>query len=146
MQSRQITADVSQVTGPQNRSPLLVIGAGRANEGLRADWQAQLALVQREIGFRYIRFHGLLNDDMGVYKEDADGKPQYNFQYIDALYDALLALHIRPFVELSFMPSELASGPQTVFWYKEKRAAIKIQMEKMRAFHECAQRFPGPCS
>ena len=109
MQSRQITADVSQVTGPQNRSPLLVIGAGRANEGLRADWQAQLALVQREIGFRYIRFHGLLNDDMGVYKEDADGKPQYNFQYIDALYDALLALHIRPFVELSFMPSELAS-------------------------------------
>jgi xylan 1,4-beta-xylosidase len=95
-----------------------VIGAGRANEGLRADWQAQLALVQREISFRYIRFHGLLNDDMGVYNEDADGKPQYNFQYIDALYDALLALHIRPFVELSFMPSKLASGPQTVFWYK----------------------------
>jgi xylan 1,4-beta-xylosidase len=117
-QTRSITADVAKVTGPHSRSPLMVVGAGRANEGLRADWQAQLALVQREIGFRYIRFHGLLDDDMGVYKEDALGNPRYNFQYIDALYDALLALHIRPFVELSFMPSQLASGKQSVFWYK----------------------------
>lgn len=117
-QARRITADFAKVIGPHDRSPLMVVGAGRANEGLRADWQAQLALVQREIGFRYIRFHGLLDDDMGVYKEDADGNPRYNFQYIDALYDALIALHIRPFVELSFMPSSLASGKQTVFWYK----------------------------
>lgn len=117
-QTRHITADVSQISGLHSGSPLMVIGAGRANEGLRADWQTQLALTQREIGFRYIRFHGLLNDDMGVYTEDAAGNPRYNFQYLDALYDALLALHIRPFVELSFMPSKLASGPQTVFWWK----------------------------
>jgi xylan 1,4-beta-xylosidase len=117
-QARRITADVAKVTGPHSRSPLMVVGAGRANEGLRADWQAQLALTQREIGFRYIRFHGLLDDDMGVYKEDAAGNPRYNFQYIDALYDALLSMHVRPFVELSFMPTALASGDKTVFWYK----------------------------
>src|SRR6185437_12720773 len=117
-QPRRITADVAKVTGPHSRSPLMVVGAGRANEGLRADWQEQLALTQREIGFRYIRFHGLLDDDMGVYKEDAAGNPRYNFQYIDALYDALLSMHIRPFVELSFMPTALASGNKTVFWYK----------------------------
>lgn len=115
---RQITADVARVVGPHAQAPLLCVGAGRANEGLRADWQQQLALVQREIGFRYIRFHGLLDDDMGVYKEDAAGHPRYNFQYIDSLFDALLALHIRPFVELSFMPAALASGTNTVFWYK----------------------------
>lgn len=118
IETRHITANVANVTGPHSRSPLMVVGAGRANEGLRADWQAQLALVQREIGFRYIRFHGLLSDDMGVYTEDAAGNPRYNFQYIDTLYDALLALHIRPFVELSFMPSKLASGSNTVFWWK----------------------------
>ena len=117
-QAREITADVASVTGPHNRSALMVVGAGRANEGLRADWQAQLATTQREIGFRYIRFHGLLDDDMGVYTEDAAGHPQYNFQYIDTLYDALLGLNIRPFVELSFMPAKLASGQKTVFWYK----------------------------
>jgi xylan 1,4-beta-xylosidase len=117
-QTRTVQADVSRVSGPHTQVPLRVIGAGRANEGLRADWQQQLATVQREIGFQYIRMHGILHDDMGVYTEDSHGNPQYNFQYVDALYDALLQLHIRPFVELTFMPSKLASGPQTIFWWK----------------------------
>jgi xylan 1,4-beta-xylosidase len=117
-QTRTVHADLGHIVGPHSPVPLRVIGAGRANEGLRADWQTQLATVQQEIGFDYIRMHGILHDDMGVYTEDAKGNPQYNFQYIDALYDALLKLHIRPFVELTFMPSKLASGPQTIFWWK----------------------------
>ena len=44
--------------------------------------------------------------------------PQFNFQYVDSLYDALLKMHIRPFVELGFMPSKLASGDTTIFWWK----------------------------
>ena len=117
-QTRTVQADLAQVTGPHTQVPLRCVGAGRANEGLRADWQQQLATVQSEIGFKYIRMHGLLHDDMGVYQEDKKGNPEYNFQYIDALYDALLKQHIRPFVELTFMPSQLASGPQTIFWWK----------------------------
>jgi xylan 1,4-beta-xylosidase len=113
-----LSVDASHILGPHSQTPLNTVGAGRANEGLRADWQAQLSTVQREIGFHYIRFHGIFHDDMGVYKEDSHGNPIISFQYIDTLYDALLAQHIRPFVELSFMPSALASGPQTVFWWK----------------------------
>src|ERR1035437_6481271 len=116
--SREIDSDLSHVVGPHSRVPLMVVGAGRANEGLRADWQQQLAEVHADVGFRYIRMHGLLHDDMGVYSEDAKGHPLYNFQYIDALYDALLSLRIRPFVELGFMPAKLASGDKTVFWWK----------------------------
>jgi xylan 1,4-beta-xylosidase len=112
-----LTVDASHIVGPHSATPLNTVGAGRANEGLRADWQSQLSTVQREIGFHYLRFHGIFHDDMGVYSED-HGAPVYNFQYVDALYDALLARHIRPFVELSFMPGALASGPQTVFWWK----------------------------
>lgn len=115
---RNIEADYNHVAGPHSQTPLMTVGAGRANEGLRADWQQQLATVQKEIGFRYLRFHGLLHDDMGVYTEDAKGNPSYNFQYIDQLYDALLVLHIKPFVELSLMPEKLASGTKTVFWWK----------------------------
>jgi xylan 1,4-beta-xylosidase len=115
---REIIANAAHVTGPHSATPLMTVGAGRANEGLRADWQQQLATVQKEIGFRYIRFHGILHDDMGVYSEDKSGQPIYNFQYVDTLYDALLAMHIRPFVELSFMPAKLASGDKTVFWWK----------------------------
>jgi xylan 1,4-beta-xylosidase len=80
-QTRTVRADVSRIAGPHTPVPLRVIGAGRANEGLRADWQAQLATVQHEIGFQYIRMHGILNDDMGVYTEDSHGNPQFNFQY-----------------------------------------------------------------
>lgn len=115
---RVVDADLAQVTGPHSAVPLEVVGAGRAAEGLRADWQAQLATVQSEIGFHYLRMHGLLTDEMGVYSEDKDGQPLFNFQYVDSLYDALLKLKIRPFVELTFMPSKLAAGTTTVFWWK----------------------------
>lgn len=128
-QTRTISADFARTAGPHSATPLMTVGAGRANEGLRADWQSQLATVQKEIGFKYLRFHGLLCDDMGVYTEDAKGNPSYNFQYIDPLYDALLALHIRPFVELSFMPAKLASGSGTVFWWKGNNSPPK-SMEK----------------
>jgi xylan 1,4-beta-xylosidase len=117
-QERTIHADLSHVTGPHSPVPLRVVGAGRASEGLRADWQEQLAIVQKEIGFKYLRMHGLLCDEMGVYGEDKQGNPEFNFQYVDSLYDALLRMHIRPFVELGFMPTKLASGNTTVFWWK----------------------------
>lgn len=117
-QNRVIDVDVKQVQGPLDRMFNLSVGAGRANEGLRADWQQQLAEIKRDAGFRYIRFHGLLSDDMGVFKIDAQGKEQYNFQYIDALFDYLLNIDVKPFVELGFMPSAMASGTKTIFWWK----------------------------
>jgi xylan 1,4-beta-xylosidase len=117
-QTRTVRADVSKTAGPHTTMPFRVVGAGRANEGLRADWQEQLATVQRELGFEYMRVHGILHDDMGVYREDAKGNPELNFQYVDALYDSWLKLGIKPFVELTFTPSKLASGPQTIFWWK----------------------------
>ena len=115
---RYITADTKKIAGSKPTVFNECIGAGRANEGLRADWQQQLTRVQKDINFKYIRFHGLLNDDMGVYTLDKDGKPVYNWQYIDKLFDFLQSIHIRPFVELSFMPADLASGNKTVFWWK----------------------------
>ena len=115
---RSIRVDVHDVAGETNTAWRTMIGAGRANEGLRADWQQQLALVRKELGFEYIRMHGLLTDDMGVYKVDEAGKPRYNFQYIDVLYDYLLSIGMKPFVELGFMPAALASGDKTIFWWK----------------------------
>jgi xylan 1,4-beta-xylosidase len=59
--------------------------------------------------------HGLLSDDMGVYREDYHGNPRYNYMYVDALFDFLLSIHMKPFVELGFMPDALASGTETIF-------------------------------
>jgi xylan 1,4-beta-xylosidase len=115
---RNIAVDYTLEKGPLNAMFNECVGAGRANEGLRADWQQQLAYVKKECGFRYIRMHGLLTDDMGVYKEDKNGKPEYNYMYVDVLFDYLLSIGIKPFVELGFMPLALASGDTTIFWWK----------------------------
>ncbi|MES3020435.1 MAG: glycoside hydrolase [Pseudomonadota bacterium] len=117
-QERTVAIDVGQVQGKLNTSFNFTVGAGRANEGLRADWQQQLAEIKRDAGFKSIRMHGLLGDDMGVYRIDAKGKEHHNFQYIDALYDYLLSIGIKPFVELGFMPSAMASGSKTIFWWR----------------------------
>jgi xylan 1,4-beta-xylosidase len=115
---RTLSADYSRTAGPLNRMPEFCVGAGRANEGLRADWQRQLRRVHEECGFRYIRFHGLFCDDMGVYQEDKQGRSIYNWQYLDELFDFLQSIGMKPFVELGFMPGALASGPQTIFWWR----------------------------
>lgn len=94
------------------------IGAGRANEGLRAAFQSQLAQVQKQIGFAYLRLHGLFHDDMFVVRQAEDGSYVYNFQYIDELFDAMLEKHIRPFVELGFFPDCLKGGDAVQFWWK----------------------------
>lgn len=116
--ARIIAADLAGKSEPLNQMFRVCVGAGRANEGLRGDWQRQLKLCHDELGFEFIRFHGLFCDDMGVYSEDAKGNVHYNWQNVDALYDQILATGMRPFVELSFMPSALASGSKTVFWWR----------------------------
>jgi xylan 1,4-beta-xylosidase len=115
---RLISADVLDLKGKLNTQFKECVGAGRANEGLRADWQSQLTYLKKECDFKFIRMHGLFTDDMGVYREDKKGNPEYNWQYVDVLYDFLLSIKMKPFVEIGFMPEALASGKETIFWWK----------------------------
>jgi xylan 1,4-beta-xylosidase len=115
---RTINVDYNKTSGKLNTMFKECIGAGRANEGLRADWQQQLTYVKKQCGFKYIRMHGLLTDDMAVYTTDNKGNPQYNFMYVDVLIDYLQSIGMKPFIELGFMPNALASGHQTIFWWK----------------------------
>jgi xylan 1,4-beta-xylosidase len=50
-----------------------------------------------------IRFHGIFDDDMSVMSNDGS----YNWYNVDLVYDYMLSLGVRPYVELSFMPSAL---------------------------------------
>jgi xylan 1,4-beta-xylosidase len=94
------------------------VGAGRANEALRAGWLEQMEKVQQNCGFEYVRFHGLFHDDMFPVLEQ-NGKLVYNWQYIDEVFDRLLDMNVRPFVELAFFPKQLAAeNSKTQFWWK----------------------------
>jgi xylan 1,4-beta-xylosidase len=96
-----------------------MFGSGRAILSLRESYRRDLGEVKQATGFEYIRFHGILNDEVGVYSEDATGRAVYNFSYVDHIYDGLLKSGVRPFVELSFMPRQLSVQPpvEHVFWY-----------------------------
>lgn len=98
------------------------IGTGHMSLALQQEYLDQLALVQKEIGFCYIRGHGLFCDDMAIYQEYTDGNGQrrveYNFTRLDRVMDSYRRLGLKPFLELGFMPEKLASGTQTVFYYR----------------------------
>ncbi|MGA2571216.1 MAG: glycosyl hydrolase family 39, partial [Terracidiphilus sp.] len=95
-------------------------GSGRAILSLRESYRDDLRAVKAIADFRYVRFHAILHDEVGVYNEDAHGNPVYNFAYVDQIYDGLLKNGVRPFVEISFMPRKLAADLDALhsFWYK----------------------------
>ena len=106
---------------PFNNNAAFCIGTGRMNLALRHEYHKQLEKTQKDIGFSYIRGHGLFCDDMAVYHvytEDGVEKEEYNFRYIDMVFDDYLSLGIKPFVELGFMPKAMASGDQTIFYWE----------------------------
>ncbi|MDQ8197892.1 hypothetical protein QEH56_07025 [Pelagicoccus enzymogenes] len=113
------------------------VGAGRANEALRASWMEQMRFVCEECGFRYVRFHGLFHDDMFVYRENDDGSITYNFQYIDDIFDRLLDMGVKPFVELGFCPRDMARETDIVFWWKGHAAPPK----DVKRWGQLVQRF-----
>lgn len=98
-----------------------MFGSGRAILALRDSYRDDLREVKKATGLRYVRFHNLLHDEVGVYDEDEQGKPIYNFTYVDQIYDGLLKNGVRPVVEISFTPKKLASDPNALhpFWYKQ---------------------------
>jgi xylan 1,4-beta-xylosidase len=101
-------------------------GSGRAILALRADYRQDLHTVKQATDFQSVRFHGILDDEIGVYDPDRQTKNPglaaqaandasiYNFFYLDEIYDGLLAEHVKPYVELSFMPEKMALHPNSL--------------------------------
>ena len=126
-----------RITGKENvtfnNNAFYCIGTGRMGLALQKQYYEQLKLVQEKIGFEHIRGHGLFCRDMFIYHEyDESGKyfpgqkipesenlkVEYNWTYLDMVMDSYKELKIRPFIELGFMPEQLASGEQTIFYWK----------------------------
>lgn len=116
----QITIDAHAPTTPFPHFWEGMFGSGRAALVMRKNYQEDLTAVKAITDVQYIRFHAILHDELGVYNEDEHGNPVYNFDYVDDIYDALLAHGTRPVVEISFMPKKLAFNPDDLhpFWYK----------------------------
>jgi xylan 1,4-beta-xylosidase len=116
---KQFDLDAAGGKAPLEKYWELCVGSCHATTALRADWQEMLARCRHELGFRYVRFHGLLDDDMSVaYSPMMSREIKISYANIDKLFDFLLSIDMKPFVEIGFMPTVFAGGPNTIFHYK----------------------------
>ncbi len=115
---QSVTIDPGQKTSPFPHYWEEMMGSGRAVLSLRQSYRDDLKTVRQATDLGYVRFHGIFHDEVGVFGGLSHGLPWYNFQYVDQIYDGLLAAGVRPFVELSFMPRLLAAREDVhPFWY-----------------------------
>jgi xylan 1,4-beta-xylosidase len=123
-----VRVDAARTTGPLHRPWRPMIGSEHLSHMLSTDTTGgrpigeelteALRIVHDELGVAAVRAHGILDDDLGTYRE-VDGRPVHDFTGIDRVYDRLLSLGLRPVVELAYMPRDLARDPDhTVFYYK----------------------------
>ena len=137
-----VSVDALSVLGELPRPWQPVIGAEHLSHLLSTDRSGgrpigpelaeALRMAHEELGVLAVRAHGILCDDLGVYRE-AGGGPVYDFTGVDRVYDLVLGLGLRPVVELSFMPRDLARDPSsTVFAYR----AIISPPKDWRRWHE----------
>src|ERR1019366_6437609 len=122
--SQTVEIDASATGQPFPHFWEKMFGSGRAILTLRESYRNDMRETKRITGFDYVRFHAILHDEVGIYDEDKDGMPVYNFSYVDQIYDGLLKDKVRPFIELSFMPKKLTADPKAIhpFWYKQNVA------------------------
>ena len=122
-----MAVDAGEAVGPVERPWRPMIGAehlsqleagvGPGGRPIGAEFAEALRRAHVELGVEAVRSHAILDDDLGTYRE-VDGRPVHDFTGIDRIYDRVMALGLRPIVELSFMPRDLASDPsKTVFDY-----------------------------
>jgi len=122
----EVRVDAAHVTGPLNRiwrmigterlSQLLLDGDQR---DIAVEFAEALRLVHDDLGVTHVRAHAILHDDNRVVRRDEAGALRCDFDRVDAIYDRLLSMGLRPIVELSFMPAAIARDPeQTVFTYR----------------------------
>src|ERR1700686_5048106 len=99
-ESRVVLVDASGPAHPFPHYWEQMFGSGRAILSLRESYRRDLRDVKSATDFKYVRFHAILHDEVGVYGEDSSGAPVFNFSYVDQIYDGLLQNGVRPFVEL----------------------------------------------
>ncbi|MGA9658311.1 MAG: beta-xylosidase [Asticcacaulis sp.] len=126
---RPIALDLSKATQPIDRFFDLSVGADFPGTTIRDENLAQLKTAVDEMGFRYLRFHDIFHDDLGTVKL-VDDKIVYDWTRIDYLYDRMLKMGIRPFVELGFTPNALKSSDATIFYWKGNTSHPRLDLWK----------------
>lgn len=133
--------DRNAKTVPTDYSWQFGIGCDHAFMLHRNDVCSHLKTVHDELGIKSVRFHGIFDDDMLTIQRFSDYAPiagaekiyEVNFRQVAHVYDNVLSTGMKPFAELSFMPSALAGGTKTGLHYKNN-ITMPADMDKWRRY------------
>ena len=117
-----VTVDASKTLG-ELKPIWRMFGADEPNYATMKDGRKLLAeLGELRPDDIFFRAHNLLCTgdgtpalkwgSTGIYTEDKDGRPIYNWTVIDHIFDTYRARHVRPYVEIGFMPEALSIHPE----------------------------------
>ncbi len=109
-----ITVDASKQTAGNPPFWAASVGTGTASLTLRSDLETHYKIGAREAGFKRVRGHGVLNDDIGIYK----GPGSYSWTNFDKYLTAIVSAGMRPIMEMDFMPTALALNGNSRDIYK----------------------------
>lgn len=133
-----ISVDTTRTVGSLPHYWEKAAGSDRTVVGLREQWRQDLIRAQKETGIQSVRCHGLFDDEMGIAQA---GPGNFNFLYVDQIYDFMLDHGVRPFVELSFMPESFASSANRIFAYKGNVSPPRNWQD----WHDLIQAFTDHC-
>jgi xylan 1,4-beta-xylosidase len=118
----RVQVDAGQSVGPYE-AVWSYFGADEPNYSYAANGQRLLReLSKMSSAPVYVRLHNLLTTGDGegslkwgstnAYREDAEGRPIYDWTITDRIFDALRDNGVRPLVEVGFMPEALSTHPE----------------------------------
>ncbi len=108
---KNIDFSISETSCQLSHTWKKIMTVGRASDVLITDVQDMIHEIQTLIGFEFLKLDGIFSDELHVYNESPSGKPVYSFVYLDKILDFLLANHLKPWIQLSYMPEKLAKYP-----------------------------------
>ncbi len=109
--SKYVTCDAGAVIDMLRHTWKNLMTVGNARDLLSETVREEVRRMQREIGFRYIKVTGVFSDELRLYSETKEGKAVYSFAYVDQVFDFLTEVGLKPLIQLSFMPRQLAKNP-----------------------------------
>ncbi|MDR3688221.1 MAG: hypothetical protein P4L46_02495 [Fimbriimonas sp.] len=124
-----VTIDFRARTVRRSQLPFFSVGSDRAKIFLRREHQRDLMDLQSQVGFHYLRCHGIFNEEMKTVSRSPSGSLVFDWTNVDRYLDQLKEARLRPFVELGFMPEPIASGRQTIFWWNGNVTPPRSQTE-----------------
>lgn len=140
------TLSVSAPGTPLRHTWRKVCCVGSTRDLLYGEVQEMLQKMQHEMPFEYVKFHGLLSDDLMLYHELTDGSISLSFAVLDKVLDFLQSVHLKPIMQFFIMPQDLASDPSNQSFFIRQNTSLPKDMARWntlidRLVRHCIDRY-----